>query len=92
MIELYQSYQKTLPQTNKKKDENLQSELKKIKENQQKMKYYPDLTGFYFIVDDYRTVSKEWYKVTSSEATKRRKIIQDKLLIQEYTKKYFKKI
>ncbi|KQU24049.1 hypothetical protein ASG65_19125 [Bacillus sp. Leaf13] len=80
VISLFETYQKTLPPRVKKKDETLKEKLEKLKENQQKIKKYPDLTGFYFEVEDYITVSKEWYKVSSSEATKRRKVIQDKLL------------
>ncbi|MFE4241924.1 phospholipase D family protein [Peribacillus butanolivorans] len=80
VIALYQTYQRTFPPRVIKKDEALQSYLEKIKQNQQKKKSYPDLTAFYFDVEDYITVSKEWYKVASSEAKKRRKGIQDKLL------------
>ena len=80
VIELYKTYQKTLPPKLKNNDGNLQNQLEIIKQSQQELKAYPDLTGFYFDVDDYITVSKKWYKVTSSEALKRRKVIQDKLL------------
>lgn len=63
VIDLYQEYQRKLPPRNKNKDETLLSGLEKVKQDQQKMKAYPDLTGFYFDEDDYITVSKEWYKV-----------------------------
>lgn len=80
VIALYELHQKTLPLKIQKNAGKLQTDLEKIKEKQYKMKAYPDLSGFYFDVDDYITVSKEWYKVSNSTATKRRKVIQDKLL------------
>lgn len=81
VITLYQSYQDTLPPKVQKKDDILQSELEEVKQKQHEMKVYPDLTGFYFDVDDYVTVSKAWYRISSTEANKRRKVIQDKLLV-----------
>ncbi|CAM3975861.1 hypothetical protein FO499_27150 [Bacillus anthracis] len=80
VIALYQSHQKTLPSKIQKNNETLQRDLENIKEKQYKMKTYPDLSGFYFDVDDYITVSKEWYKASNSASIKRRKVIQDKLL------------
>ncbi|MCM3541754.1 phospholipase D family protein [Priestia megaterium] len=81
VITLYQSYQGTLPPRLQAKDSTLQSQLEKLKREQQKIKTQPNLTGFYFDLDDYITVSKQWSTVANIEATKRRKAIRDKLLV-----------
>lgn len=80
VLGLYQKYQRTLASKFKAKDETLQIELEIIKQNQFKIKKYPDLSSFYFDIQDYITVSKDWYKDSSSQVVNRRKVIQDKLL------------
>lgn len=51
---------------------------REVAEEKQEENY--SLDGHFFNAYDYETVSKKWWKDSSKEAIKRRKIIQDKLL------------
>lgn len=57
----------------------LQNKLKIAYEKQCLESHYPDLTGYYFTVDDYRIFNEEYWESGTTEVKERRKATQQKL-------------